>query len=62
MALVLRYKHNIIVEMNRDGDILRSVHDPNGEIIFGASQVTELDDGQLLLGSYLAPFAAIAKI
>ena len=54
--------YSIIVEIDQNGKVLRSLHDPDGAAIVGASQVTELSDGRLVIGSYLGPNAAIVTL
>ena len=47
-----------MVELDPNGKIIRSLHDPTGQVINGVSEV--LDFGpRLYLGSYDAPFVAI---
>ena len=54
--------HNIVVEIDEGGEIVRTLQDPKGSLVVGASQVTELNDGRLVVGSYFGPNAAIVKI
>ncbi|VDK86029.1 unnamed protein product, partial [Onchocerca ochengi] len=50
-------KHALILQLNEEGQIIASAHDPTGQVIEGVSQVTEADE-YLYLGSYHAPFIA----
>lgn len=48
-------KHGLLVELNENGQITRSFHDPTASVIFGISEVH--DDGDVLyFGSYKSPF------
>ncbi len=47
--------YGLIVELNTEGQITRSLHDPTGEVIGAVSEVED-DFGTLYLGSYYAPF------
>ena len=62
MPLMFRSDHNVVVEMDQSGEILRTLNDPAGELLIGASHVTELDDGRLIIGSYSGPNAAIVNV
>ena len=50
----------MIFEVNDLGEIFSSRHDPTGNLTYALSQATELSDGRLALGTYAAPFLAIA--
>ena len=43
--------YGLILEVDTDGAILRSYHDPHGAVITDASEVIELE-GKLYIGSY----------
>jgi hypothetical protein len=47
-------KYGLLVELDKDGNIIQSLHDPTGTI----SSVSEADekDGVLYLGSHNLPF------
>lgn len=47
----------MIIQLNKEGQIIASAHDPKGEVIEDVSEVTEVDDF-LYLGSYHAPYIA----
>lgn len=57
MDLVLQYlpKYGLIVEVNEEGQVIRSLHDPTGEVIPAVSEVED-KEGVLYLGSYNLPF------
>ncbi|XP_071832561.1 adipocyte plasma membrane-associated protein-like isoform X2 [Apostichopus japonicus] len=50
-------KHGMIIELSKDGEIIRSFHDPTGEVIDSVSEVLDTGDA-LYLGSYKAPYLA----
>ena len=50
----------MLFELNDNGQVLRTLHDPTGNLTYALSQATDLSDGRLALGSYAAPFLAIA--
>uniref|UniRef100_A0A1I7VAF0 Str_synth domain-containing protein n=1 Tax=Loa loa TaxID=7209 RepID=A0A1I7VAF0_LOALO len=50
-------KHALILQLNENGQIIASAHDPTGQVIREVSQVTETNE-HLYLGSYRAPFIA----
>uniref|UniRef100_A0A0R3RK60 Str_synth domain-containing protein n=1 Tax=Elaeophora elaphi TaxID=1147741 RepID=A0A0R3RK60_9BILA len=50
-------KHALILQLNSEGQIIASAHDPTGQVIKEVSQVTEADE-YLYLGSYRASFIA----
>ena len=43
--------YGLILEVDTDGTILRSYHDPRGAVLAEASEVVELED-RLYIGSY----------
>nr|CAB3226772.1 adipocyte plasma membrane-associated protein-like [Phallusia mammillata] len=45
----------IVMEMDENGEILQTLQDPTSKLAIGISQVTELSDGRLALGTYIAP-------
>lgn len=50
-------KYGLVIELNKDGEIINSLHDPTGEVIDSVSEV--LDTGNALyLGSFKSPFLA----
>ncbi|XP_076464184.1 adipocyte plasma membrane-associated protein-like [Babylonia areolata] len=48
-------KHGLVVELDKDGNILRSLHDPQGHHVPAVSEAMERD-GVLHLGSYYLPY------
>lgn len=44
--------HSILLEVDKYGVVLRSLHDQSGDSIKALSQATELSDGRVALGSY----------
>ena len=50
----------MLFEVNDQGEIFSTRHDPFGNLTYALSQATELSDGRLVLGSYAAHFLAIA--
>lgn len=55
------FQHNIVVEMNEQGDVLSSLHDPNGNLTIGLAHATQLKDGRIALASYIASYIAIVE-
>ena len=47
--------YGLLIELNEDGAITRSLHDPTGEVIPSVSEVED-DYGTLYLGSYYSSF------
>ncbi|XP_060687712.1 adipocyte plasma membrane-associated protein isoform X1 [Hemiscyllium ocellatum] len=48
-------KYGLVLELNEDGSINRSFHDPHGVVVPAVSEADE-HDGYLYLGSYYSPF------
>ncbi|XP_041032359.1 adipocyte plasma membrane-associated protein isoform X4 [Carcharodon carcharias] len=48
-------KYGLVLELNEDGSIRRSFHDPHGVVVPAVSEADE-HDGYLYLGSYYSPF------
>ena len=48
-------KHGLVVELNEDGQIIRSLHDPSGTLFPSVSEVEE-ENGILYLGSIDRPY------
>eukprot|EP00731_Ephydatia_muelleri_P022633 Em0015g216a len=48
-------KHGMIVELDASGQIVRSLHDPNGVVVTSSTTVLDLGD-TFLIGSYYAPY------
>ena len=47
--------YGLLLEINQDGEIIRSLHDPSGGNIPAVSEVEDIN-GVLYLGSYFSPF------
>lgn len=48
-------KFGIIVELDADGNIIRSLQDPNGTVFHSVSEVAE-ENGILYIGSFDQPY------
>ena len=49
--------YGLIAELDADdGHIVRSYHDPRGEVVREATEVFELDGDNVYIGSYVAPY------
>ena len=57
MALIPQ--HGLLIELDREGRITQSLHDPDGMHTPAISEAVE-DDGVLYLGSYYLPY--ISKV
>lgn len=57
MDLVLQYlpKYGLVVEVNEEGKVIQSLHDPTGQVIPAVSEVED-KDGVLYFGSYNLPY------
>ena len=53
--------HGMVVEMNENGDILQTLHDPECELTRGLTQATTLKDGRLVLGSFFANWLSFSS-
>lgn len=47
----------MVIELNKDGEIINSLHDPTGEVIDSVSEVLDTGDA-LYFGSFNSPFLA----
>ena len=47
--------YGLLLEVDMEGTILHSYHDPNGLVVSDASEVIELED-KMYIGSYKAPY------
>ena len=54
-------KHALVLEVDQDGHILRSLHDKGGDVAYSVSHVLDLGD-KLLLGSYEVPQAVLVPL
>ena len=50
--------YGLVVELNEDGKIIRSLHDPNGTLYTAVSEVAE-DAGRLYIGSFNKNFVGV---
>ena len=49
----------MMVEMSEDGEILQSLHDPDGELARGLSHASPLGDGRVVLGTFYGNYLSI---
>jgi len=54
-SLFAGQKHNLILELNENGQVVRSLHDPNGSTISDVSEIHDEGDA-LWFGSYKSNF------
>ncbi len=54
--------HGLALELDEEGHIIRSLHDQGGSVTFATSQVLELENGEMFVGSYFAPYLIRLKI
>nr|XP_033793775.1 adipocyte plasma membrane-associated protein isoform X1 [Geotrypetes seraphini] len=54
-------KYSLVLELSDDGIYMRSLHDPNGEVVTYVSEAHEYD-GHLYLGSFRSPFLCKLKL
>lgn len=55
LGSVTKPKNSLVVELNENGQITRSLHDPTGSIVPDASEIHDEGDA-LWLGSYHSKF------
>ena len=48
--------YGIVLEVDWEGNIVHSLHDPTGSVVMGASEVMERPGGKILLGSIHEPY------
>ena len=48
--------HAMVLELDKDGHVVRSLHDKGGHLTPSTSHILEREGGELLIGSYLKPF------
>ena len=46
----------MVLELDKDGQVLRSLHDKGGHLTSSTSHILEMEDGELLIGSFNAPY------
>lgn len=51
----------MVLELSREGKVIRSLHDKGGTLTSATSQILELGD-TLLIGSYKAPYIIRVKL
>lgn len=53
--------HGLVLEMDKDGQVVRSLHDEGGHTTSTTSHILEVDNS-LLIGSYHAPYLIRVKL
>ena len=53
-------KYGLVVEYGLDGKILKSWHDPNGQVVAAATCAT-LHNNKLYIGSFYSDFIAVVN-
>ena len=53
--------HSMILLVDEDGKVVRSLHDPTAQVVFKVSEVFEVDD-ELIMGTYIGPSMARMKL
>ena len=53
--------HVMVLELDEQGNVVRSLHDNNAEVTGPASTVLDMGD-KLLLGSYFAPYLVVVPL
>ena len=48
--------YGMLLEVDWEGNILRSFHDPTGTVVTEASEVVERPGGKMWIGSFQAPY------
>ena len=51
----------MILLVDEDGKVVRSLHDPTAQVVFKVSEVFEVDD-ELIMGTYIGPSMARMKL
>ena len=49
--------HTMVLLVDEEGKVIKSMHDPSGKVMGGISEALELNN-ELIIGSFLAPFVA----
>ena len=52
----------MVLEVDWEGNIVRSFHDPTGTVVREASEVVERPEGKIWIGSFQAPYIAEADL
>jgi len=55
-------QHSVLLELNDEGKVLQSLHDPYASLVEGISHGSDLSDGRIALGSYMGDKLAFADI
>lgn len=53
--------HGLVLELDGDGKVVRSLHDVGGQVTAATSHIKEID-GVLYIGSYSAPYLVSVKL
>ena len=48
--------YGMVIEVDWEGNILRSFHDPTGAVVTEGSEVVERPEGKMWIGSFKAPY------
>ena len=51
----------MVMEMNEDGEILQTLHDPEANLTQGLTQASTLKDGRLVLGTFISDRLAFSE-
>lgn len=54
-------KHSIILEINRDGEIISSLHDPGAKVISASGEGFEFNN-TLYIGSFWTPYIGMLNL
>ena len=49
--------HTMLLLVDEEGRVIKSLHDPSGKVMGGISEALELNN-ELIVGSFMAPFVA----
>ncbi|XP_071480359.1 adipocyte plasma membrane-associated protein-like [Diadema antillarum] len=49
-------RYGLAIEVSAEGDIIRSLHDPSGEVVSSTSEILDISDTTTLVGSFHAPY------
>ena len=52
----------MVLEVDWEGNIVRSFHDPAGSVVREATEVVERPGGKIWIGSFQAPYIAEADL
>lgn len=54
--------YGMVLEVDWEGNIVRSFHDPAGSVVREATEVVERPGGKIWIGSFQAPYIAEADL